>query len=57
LHGVQQPSIEHLNATAASVFHRQFGDANTTAMQQALPFFDAFPEHIHQRTSGLVLDV
>jgi hypothetical protein len=57
LHGVKQSSIEHLNATAASVFHRQFGDANTTAMQQAFPFFDAFPEHIHQSTPGLILYV
>ena len=57
LHGVEQLSIEHLNAAAASVFHRELGDSNTTAMQQSFPFFDAFPEHIHQRTSGLVLDV
>ena len=57
LHGVKQLSIEHLNAAAASVFHRELGDSNTTAMQQSFPFFDAFPEHIHQRTSGLVLDV
>ena len=55
LHGVKQLSIEHLNAAAASVFHRELGDSNTTAMQQSFPFFDAFPEHIHESASGLVL--
>jgi hypothetical protein len=57
LHGVQQATIEHLDATAASVFDSQLGDPHTTAMQQAFPFFDAFPQYIHESASGLVLHV
>ena len=57
LHGVQKATIQHLDATAASVFDSQLGDPHTTAMQQAFPFFDTFPQYIHESASGLVLHV
>ena len=57
LHGVEQATIQHLDATAVSVFHSQLGHPYTTAMQQAFPFFDAFPQYIHESASGLVLHV
>jgi hypothetical protein len=57
LHGVQQATIQHLDATAASVFDSQLGHPYTTAMQQAFSFFDAFPKYIYESSSGLVLHV
>jgi hypothetical protein len=57
LHVVQQATIQHLDATAASVFHSQLGHPYTAAMQQAFPFFDAFPQYIYESASGLVLYV
>ena len=54
---VEQRAIKNLHPTAAPVLNPELTHPDATSMQQSLPLLDPFPEHIHEGSSRLVLNM